>query len=103
MSAHAAQWLAALKEMSPEQVAEARGILGVVPDEGPADDPWMDTKRAARYLGVHPDTLGKLAAARTIPFEQDGPGCKRWFRTSDLDRWRANGGKPTHLRVVAER
>lgn len=103
MSAHAAQWLAALRELSAEEVEEARGILGVTPDEQAVDDPWMDTKGAASYLGMHPDTLGKLAAARAIPYEQDAPGCKRWFRRSDLDRWRANGGRPSHLRVVAQR
>jgi hypothetical protein len=53
------------------------------------DDQWMDSKAAARYLGmpsVHP--LHKLTAARSIPFEQNVPGGKCWFKRSELDAWR---------------
>jgi hypothetical protein len=39
-------------------------------------DEWLDSRHAADYLGVHRDTLGKLAAERAIASEQDGPGCK---------------------------
>lgn len=58
---------------------------------------WLDSRTAADYLGVHRDTLRKLAAERTIPAHQDGPGCKLFFRRSDLDRWRQAGGRPAHL------
>jgi excisionase family DNA binding protein len=51
-------------------------------------DRWLDTRAAAEYLGMHRDTLRKLAAERRIPSEQEGPGCRRFFRVSDLDRWR---------------
>jgi excisionase family DNA binding protein len=44
---------------------------------------WLDSRRAAEYLGVHRDTLRKLAAEHAIPAEQDGPGCKLFFRRSD--------------------
>ena len=64
---------------------------------------WLDSRHAADYLGVHRDTLRKLAAERAIPSEQDGPGCKLYFRRSDLDAWRAGGGRPRHLVAVAER
>ena len=64
---------------------------------------WLDSRHAADYLGVHRDTLRKLAAERTIPSEQDGPGCKLYFRRSELDAWRAGGGRPRHLAAVAER
>ena len=57
-------------------------------------DEWFDSRRAAEYLDVHRDTLRKLAAQRTIPSEQDGPGCKLYFRRTDLDRWRRSGGRP---------
>ena len=60
-------------------------------------DEWFDSRHAAEYLGVHRDTLRKLAAERSIPSEQDGPGCKRYFRRSDLDEWRHGGGRPRHL------
>jgi excisionase family DNA binding protein len=60
-------------------------------------DDWLDSRHAAEYLGVHRDTLRKLAAERAIPSEQDGPGCKLYFRRSDLDAWRQSGGRPRHL------
>jgi excisionase family DNA binding protein len=71
--------------------------------EAGSEAEWLDSRHAADYLGLHRDTLRKLAAARTIPSEQDGPRCKLYFRRSDLDAWRAGGGRPRHLAVVAER
>jgi len=70
---------------------------------GPADNAaeWLDSRHAAEYLGVHRDTVRKLAAERAIPSEQDGPGCKLWFRRSDLDAWRLGGGRPRHLALTA--
>jgi len=58
---------------------------------------WLDSRHAAEYLGVHRDTLRKLAAERAIPAEQDGPGCKLFFRRGDLDEWRRAGGRTAHL------
>lgn len=52
------------------------------------EDRWMTSAQAAAYLGMTPNALHKLTAARTIPFSQDGPGCRCYFRRSDLDRWR---------------
>ena len=66
-----------------------------VSDQRPHE--WFDSRHAAEYLGVHRDTLRKLAAERAIPSEQDGPGCKLYFRRSDLDAWRSGGGRPRHL------
>src|ERR1700691_5371328 len=60
-------------------------------------DEWFDSRHAAEYLGIHRDTLRKLAAERAIPSEQDGPGCKLYFRRGDLDAWRHSGGRPQHL------
>jgi excisionase family DNA binding protein len=65
--------------------------------EGPRAGDWFDSRHAAECLGVHRDTLRKLAAERAIPSEQEGPGCKLYFRRSDLDAWRRSGGKPRHL------
>ena len=58
---------------------------------------WLDSRSAAEYLGVHRDTLRKLAAERAIPVHQDGRGCKLFFRRSDLDEWRDRGGRGVHL------
>jgi excisionase family DNA binding protein len=63
----------------------------------PNAEEWLDTRGAAAHLGVHRDTVRRLAAERAIPSEQEGPGCKLFFRRSDLDAWRA-GARP--LRVL---
>ena len=75
-------------------VAERLGCQDTTGDE------WLDSRHAAEYLGVHRDTLRKLAAERAIPSEQDGPGCKLYFRRSALEAWRRCGGQPRHLATV---
>jgi len=61
---------------------------------------WLDSRRAAEYLGLHRDTLRKLAAERAIPAHQEGRGCKLFFRRSDLDEWRKNGGRAIQQSAV---
>lgn len=63
-------------------------------------DEWVDSRHAAEYRGLHRDTLRKLATERTIPSEQDGPGCKLYFRRSDLDTWQRDGGRPRHMATI---
>ena len=69
--------------------------LGHVSNDDPGE--WLDSRTAAEYLGVHRDTLRKLAAERAIPVHQDGRGCKLFFRRADLDEWRDRGGRGAHL------
>jgi hypothetical protein len=38
----------------------------------PADE-WMDARTAAVYLGIHRDTLRKLAAERAVPVHVERP------------------------------
>jgi excisionase family DNA binding protein len=64
-----------------------------------AGDEWLDTRDAAEYLGVHRDTVRRLAAERAVPSEQEGPGCKLFFRRSDLDAWRCSARGS--LRIVS--
>jgi hypothetical protein len=54
-------------------------------------DRWLDTREAATYLGLTPNALHKLTAARQIPFAQDVPGGKCWFLRSELSAWRRAG------------
>lgn len=54
-------------------------------------DEWLDSRRAADYLGIHRDSLRRLAADGTIPAEQTAAGCKLFFRRRDLDEWRCPG------------
>jgi excisionase family DNA binding protein len=70
---------------------------------GGGDDEWFDSRHAADYLGIHRDTLRKLAAERAISSEQDGPNCKLYFRRADLDAWRLAGGRPRHLATTLSR
>lgn len=69
--------------------------------EQPPDE-WMDARAAAVYLGIHRDTLRKLAAERAVPVHQDGPGCKLYFRRDELDCWRRACRAPrSQLKAVA--
>jgi excisionase family DNA binding protein len=65
-------------------------------------DEWFDSRQAAQYLGLHRDTLRRLAAARAIPAEQDGHGCRLFFRRTVLDEWRRSGGRSRHLTAIAD-
>jgi excisionase family DNA binding protein len=89
----AALVLDGVRAMCAAERNELRALLDL--DRPTAADPgrWMDSRAAADYLGVHRDTLRKLAAAGVLPSEQDGPACKRYFNKAALDRWRESGGR----------
>jgi excisionase family DNA binding protein len=55
---------------------------------GGGDSGWMTTKQAAEHLGLSIHALHKLTAARAIPFTQDAPGARCYFKRADLDDWR---------------
>lgn len=82
--------------LSPEAVdaladaVAARVFERLAQQPSATDDRWLTTREAADYLGVTVAALHKLTAARRIPFDQGGPGCKCYFRRADLDRWRAS-------------
>jgi excisionase family DNA binding protein len=95
---------ALIDQLADRLAKRLRGPASHAP--GPAsngDDEWFDSRHAAAYLGVHRDTLRKLAAERAIPCEQDGPNCKLYFRRSDLDVWCRSGGRPRHPRTTLQR
>jgi excisionase family DNA binding protein len=90
----AALVLDGVRWMTDVERNELRALLGL---DGPPEielDHWMDSRAAAEYLGVHRDTLRKLAATGAVPSEQDGSGSKRYFRQTALDRWREGGTLP---------
>src|ERR1700722_8415361 len=66
--------------------------------EAQGDDRWLTTAEAASHLGISINALHKLSAARLVPFEQDGPGCKLFFKRGDLDDWRR--GRPIPRRTA---
>lgn len=65
----------------------------------PTADEWLDTRGAAEYLGVHRDTVRRLASERAVPSEQEGAGCKLYFRRSDLDAWRCSDRRSNRVTV----
>ncbi|MGH2894337.1 MAG: helix-turn-helix domain-containing protein [Solirubrobacteraceae bacterium] len=81
--------LAQLADLVADRVADQLAAPRV-----PAKDEWLDTRRAAEYLGIHRDSLRRLAAERAIPTEQASAGCKLYFKRSDLDAWRRDGLVP---------
>ncbi len=95
----------ALIDQLAKRVAEylAAGGNPSQTSESDGEDQWFDSGHAADYLGIHRDTLRKLAAERAIPSEQDGPNCKLYFRRTDLDAWRRTGGRPRHLATTLQR
>jgi excisionase family DNA binding protein len=77
-------------------------VARLVNENADRGDEWFDSAQAAEYLGLHRDTLRRLAAARAIPTEQAGRGCKLFFRRSALDEWRQSGGRVRHLAALAD-
>jgi excisionase family DNA binding protein len=66
---------------------------------GLESDRWLTTTEAADYLGLTLGALHRLTAARRVPFVQDGPGCRCWFKRDELDAWRARGAtRPQTIR-----
>ncbi len=82
---------ALLAELGPDELAELaerlRPFLSL-PHER-REDRWLNSAEAAEYLGLSRDALHRLSAERRIPFSQDRPGARCYFRVSDLERWRA--------------
>jgi excisionase family DNA binding protein len=81
---------ALLAQLDDDVLAElATRLAPFLPRPNSADDDgWLNTREAAKYLGITANALHKLTAARAIPFEQEGPNAKCWFRRSELDAWR---------------
>lgn len=81
---------ALLDELEPDDLRHLAAVLAPflpAPTSG-SDDGWLTTKQAAAYLGLSVDAIHRHTSARTIPFEQSGPGAKCYFRRDALDDWR---------------
>ncbi len=79
-------------EIPPELVEEvakrAAELVGELSTR--ADDAWLDAKGAAEYLAVPLSAVHRLTSTRQIPFSQDVPGGKLYFKRSALDDWRTS-------------
>ena len=72
------------EEIADELLTKIRPLL-----EGRADsEGWLDTKRAAAYLGISVTALHKLTSARSLAFSQTMAGAPCYFRKSELDAYR---------------
>ena len=78
---------ALLAELDDDALAElAARLAPFLPQPAAAhEDRWLSTREAALYLGLSVNALHRLTAARAVPFEQDAPGGKCWFKRSQLD------------------
>jgi excisionase family DNA binding protein len=85
------QFLGQLVELVADRVASR---LAAPERDRERADQWLDSRRAAEYLGIGRDSIRRLAAEGSIPTEQAGAGCKLYFRRSDLDRWRSSATGP---------
>ncbi|MBS1675795.1 MAG: helix-turn-helix domain-containing protein [Actinobacteria bacterium] len=82
----------ALDPETVETLAEAIAARVVALASRREEDSWMTSAEAARHLAVPISTLRKWTAAGAVPFSQDVPGGRCYFRRAELDRWRAEGG-----------
>jgi excisionase family DNA binding protein len=80
--------LALIEALDDETCARLAERLGPYLQASPPPDEWLDAKQAAAYLSLPRSTLHKLTAEQAIPFEQEGAGCKLYFKRSALDAWR---------------
>jgi excisionase family DNA binding protein len=93
MSQLASALIAHLDDHALSELAER--LAPFLPQRSAPDaDRWLSTREAAEYLGITANALHKLTAARAIPFEQDGPGARCWFRRDELDAWRRGDRRP---------
>ena len=51
-------------------------------------DQWLDSKKAADYLGISRTAIHKLTSARQVSFSQTVPGAPCFFRRQELDAYR---------------
>lgn len=82
-----------LHESDIEAIAQRVARLLDEEQAAGAQDRWMTSDDAAAYLKVSLHTLRDLIARQAIPYSQERPGARLYFRASDLDRWRADQGR----------
>ncbi len=84
--------LAEVRRAVEAAAARLEALEAMVDEPAPArpdgGDRWLSTREAADYLGLHPKTLSNYASAGEVPSVQRSPRGRRYFRRSDLDRWR---------------
>lgn len=62
---------------------------GAQASDDEASPEWMNVETAAKYLDCTPERIRKLVARREIPYHQEAPGCRIFFRRQELNEWMA--------------
>lgn len=88
MSSLGAHLLETLDSGDLVELARRLGPLLPQPPAPRVDEDWLTTADTADYLGLSRSQINKLCAAREIPFEQEAPGHRCWFKRDQLDDWR---------------
>jgi hypothetical protein len=55
---------------------------------GQSDDEWLDTRSATAYLNLRSVHALQRLKQHGLPYHQDTPAGKCWFKRSELDDWR---------------
>jgi excisionase family DNA binding protein len=77
--------VAALLDAMVERAAEL-AMLSLKERVDPRWPEWMSVKTAAAYLDVSVERVRKLAARGALPYYQEGPSCRIFFRRDEIDR-----------------
>jgi excisionase family DNA binding protein len=88
MSATPANFGLALPDSLVEHIADRAAEILRASAPSPYDSAWpewMSVPTAARYLDVSEERIRKLKDRGAIPCHQEAPGCRVFFRRSDLD------------------
>lgn len=86
-----------VKGLSDADLASLAERLSPHLNERPSSDRWLDARDAAAYLGIAYGTVRQYASERSIPFHQERPQARLWFKASELDAWRESGGRDAAL------
>jgi excisionase family DNA binding protein len=82
-------------ELLAERVAKILGEteVGLADADRGGWPEWMSVETAARYLDVPAERVRKLKSRGKIPHYQEAPGCRIFFRRSDLEEWMSGFGR----------
>jgi predicted DNA-binding transcriptional regulator AlpA len=84
-----------LQELLPavvEQIAQRAATI-LAERDAPTAEPWLNAEQAAAHLAISTSQLYSLCSQRHrngLPVTKEG--ARSYFRASELDAWRANGG-----------
>lgn len=62
--------------------------------EGEATPQWMNVASLSRYLDCTPERIRKLVARKSIPYVQEGVGCRLSFDRDAIDDWMRQSAHP---------